>query len=697
MAQKNHLPDGRIPAGKNAEGGRSVPEGWNKFVVVVFLVLAIVAEFGQTSGFGFVNYDDNENVSENPVVQRGLSLQGVAWAFTHAQTSNWIPLTTLSHMLDCQLFGLEAGWPHLVNLWLHAAAAVLLFLVLEKTTGALWRSAFVAAVFALHPLRAESVAWISERKDVLSAFFFMLTVWTYVRYTRKPSGLGFGMVVLWFALGLLSKSMIVTLPFVLLLLDYWPLGRCRDLRKFLLLMREKWVLFALSAAACAADFLVPGLAMPEADRLPLWERMGNAVHSYVLYMWHMAFPAGLAPGYAFVAGGLPLEKVLLCLLPLLAISAFAWRRRKRYPFLLVGWLWYLGMLVPVIGIVQSAKDVSSADRYTYLPEIGLALAGTWMVGDWSAAWKNRRALSGGLTAIVIGALLVLGYRQTSYWKDSQTLWTHALACNPDNFIARNGLGAALGQKGRFEESIAQYRKAVEIKPDFANARCNLGVALAQKGETEEAIAAFRQLLKMMPDYVQAHYNLGLALARKGEIDEAIAHFRKVLEFTPDYGQGHYNLGLALAQKGDTQAAIAEWRKTLEVAHGSTDARFNLGKALLRTGNLEEAMACFQEIMPLSPDALERWRQLGQSFLHNGNSEEAIVCDSQASKLTAGGNPVMLRALAAAYGSAGRYAEAASTAKRALELAEQEKNNLLADDLRKEIELYEAGGQGRKPQ
>lgn len=697
MAQKDHLPCGRIPPGKTAQGSLSVAGGWEKFVAGVFLVLAIVAVFGQTLGFGFVGYDDNENVYENPVVQRGLSLQGVGWAFVHPQTCNWVPLTTLSHMLDCQLFGLDAGAHHLVNLWLHAATAVLLFLVLQNMTGALWRSVFVAAVFALHPLRAESVAWISERKDVLSAFFFMLTVGGYVRYVRKPSGLGFSVVVLWFTLGLLSKSMLVTLPLVLLLLDYWPLGRCHNPRQFLFLLREKMALWALSIGSCVANYLVPGLALTNADRLPLWERMENAIYGYVVYIGRMVFPAGLAPGYSFAPGGLPLGKVSLALMLLAAISAGALVCRKKYPFLLVGWLWYLGMLVPVIGIVQISKDVASADRYTYLPEIGLALAGTWAAAEWSAGWKNRRAIRGGLMAAVLGALLVLGYLQTSYWKDSQTLWTHALACNSGNFLARDNLGVALAESGHIEEAIAQYRKALEIKPDFASARSDLGVALARKGETEEAMTQFRQLLKMTPDFAQAHYNLGLALAHKGEMEEAILQFRQLLALVPDSGQAHYNLGLALAQKGDTRNAIAEWRKTLEIMPGSADARFNLGKALLRTGNLEEAMACFQKTTAISSDALERWCQLGQSFLQNGNLEEAIVCASQASKLTGGSNPAMLRTLAAAYAAAGRYGEAASVARRAFELAGKEKNNALADILDKEIQLYEAASQGRKPQ
>ena len=430
--------------------------------VCVLLVLAVVAVFGQTAGFEFVNYDDPANVYENSVVQKGLSGQAVVWAFTHRQIGNWIPLTTLSHVLDCQLFGLRSGAHHLVNVLWHTANAVLVFLVLRQMTGSLWRSAFVAGVFAVHPLRAESVAWVSERKDVLSGFFFLLTIGAYVRHVRQPSRAGYGVMVLLFAFGLLAKSMVATLPFVLLLLDYWPLGRLHDRGEFLRRVREKIPLFALSAGTCVAAALVPQLIIMDADRLPLLERIGNALVSYAVYLRQMVFPAGLAACYPYAPNGGPVWKICLAFVLVAGISAVVFARGKKRPFLLTGWLWYLGMLAPVIGIVQISSVAARADRYTYLSEIGLAMAGTWAVGDWIMGWKQQRVVLGGLMAVVLGLLALRGYIQSSYWKDSETLWTQALHCTSRNSFAHYSLGIALLNKGEKEEAAAQFRNALEI-------------------------------------------------------------------------------------------------------------------------------------------------------------------------------------------------------------------------------------------
>ena len=391
---------------------------WQTVWVCLFLALAVWAVFGQTARFGFVNYDDKENVYENPVVEKGLSVQAIGWAFTHVQMANWVPLTTLSHMLDCQMFGLHAGGHHLVNVLWHAATAVLLFLVLRHITGSLWRSAFVAAVFAVHPLRAESVAWVSERKDVLSGFFFMLTLWAYVRYTEECAihhslfTIHYSLALIFFVLGLLAKSMVATLPFVLLLLDYWPLGRLQHAPQFLRLVKEKIPLFVLAAGSCVTTALVPSLVVTDASRLPLLERLGNALVSYGVYLWQMVYPAGLAAPYPNPPNGQPLWKVCLAFVLLAGISAGVILCRNKRPFLLTGWLWYLGMLFPVIGIIQISPDASHADRYTYLPGIGLAIAAIWAAADGSAGWKHRRLALGGLMMAVVGALMVRGHIQS---------------------------------------------------------------------------------------------------------------------------------------------------------------------------------------------------------------------------------------------------------------------------------------------
>jgi protein O-mannosyl-transferase len=639
--------------------------------VCAFLTLAVLAVFGQTSGFGFVNYDDAENVSENPVVERGLSAQAVGWAFTHAQSSNWIPLTTLSHMVDCQLFGLRAGGHHLVNVLLHAANAVLLFLVLRLMTGSLWRGAFVAALFAVHPLRAESVAWVSERKDVLSGFFFLLTLGAYVRYAHEFKVQGsrfkvyYALCLVFFVLGLLSKSMLVTLPFILLLLDWWPLGRWRHGREFLRLLGEKIPLFALAAATCAVAALMPGQVVTT-HPLPLMERVGNALVSCVVYLRQTVFPAGLAASYPIPPNGLPMMKTLLALVLLVGISAGAVVWRKKHPCLLLGWLWYLVMLVPVLGIIQISKDAAHADRYTYLPGIGLAVAGTWAVGDWSAGWKHRQAVLGGITIVIIGALLVCGHIQASYWRDSQSLWTHTLACTSGNALAHLRLGAALAKNGQTEGAIGQYREALKIKPDDAEIHSNLGLALFQAGQMEEAIGQYHQALALAPENAPARNYLGFALFTKGKTEEAIAQYLKALESAPENAEARNNLGFALFAQGKTDEAIAQYRLALQAAPENAGALSNLGNALLRKGDLDSAMACFKKAAALNPEQVETWYNLGNGFLQTGDLEQAVASYRQAMRI----NPRYADTcanLGVAYFKTGQVKQAMDSWQQALEI------------------------------
>ncbi len=666
--------------------------------VCVFLVLVVLAVFGQTTHFEFVNYDDDKNVYANPVVEKGLSVPAVGWAFTHAQVANWIPLTTLSHMLDCQFFGPNAGGPHLVNVLLHAATAVLLFLVLRQMTGNLWRSAFVAAVFAVHPLRAESVAWVSERKDVLSGLFFMLTLGAYVRNVRKPSRTGQIAVLLFFTLGLLSKSMVATLPFVLLLLDYWPLKRISDFRfqisdlKHLLI--EKIPLFALATGSCAVTALMPGLVIADAHRLPLFERIGNALVAYVVYLWQMIFPAGLAIPYPSTPNGEPAWKVCLAFVVLAAISAGVFFCRKKQPCLLMGWLWYLGMLLPVMGIIQILHNVAHADHYTYLPEIGLAIAGTWVVADWSAGWRQRRMVLGGLMATVIVTLMVCAHIQTSYWENDETLWTRALDCTSGNSVAHNNLGLAFAKEGDVAGAIAQFSKALEIQPDDGEIHYNLGVTLFVKGDLEEAIAQYKTALAIAPDNAVFHNNLGTALYAKGAVDEAIAQFQESSKLQPGYADAHYNLGNALLRLGKLDEAIAQYRRTLEINPGHEEAHYNLGVALFLKGNLAEAIAQYQKVLEINPGQVNAQNNLAwllstapDASLRNGS--KAIALAENANRLSGGGNPIILQTLAAAYAENGSYGPAAVTARQALELAVTQKNDALAATLQKEIELYEA--------
>ncbi len=615
--------------------------------VCIFLVLAVLAVFGQTAHFEFLGYDDQLYVFQNPVVERGVSVQALGWAFTHAQVANWIPLTTLSHMLDCQLFGLHAGGHHLVNVLWHAANAVLLFLVFRQMTGSLWRSAFVAAVFGVHPLRAESVAWVSERKDVLSGFFFILTIGAYVRWVRKRSLAGNLAVVLLFALGLMAKSMVATLPFVLLLLDYWPLGRMAGKQgaergeekaesggrrtpgaPFWGLVKEKIPLFAISAISCVATALVPGLIVPY--RIPILERLGNALVSYVIYLRQMVFPVELAAHYPNAPQGQAPGMVCLAFVLLAAITAAAVVWRKKHPCLLMGWLWYLGILFPVIGIIQISSDAAHADRYTYLPEIGLAVALTWAVADWSAKWEGRRVILGGLMAAVIGVLAAWGRNQTSYWCNDEALWSRALACTSDtqgndfNSVAHNGLGNALSKKGRKDDAIAQYRKALEINPAYKVAHMNLGIALFDKGEKEAAIAEYQAALKLDPDYAEARYNLGVDLSAEGRKEEALAQYRKALEINPDYAEAGYNMGNALLQLGKMEEAIAEYRRILQITPDDARILNNLGIALSIKGEKESAMALFRKSLNAKPDFVDAHYDLGAALVKIGKLDEAMA-------------------------------------------------------------------------
>jgi len=697
--------------------------------VCIVLVLLVAAVFGQTARFGFVNYDDPDYVSGNPVVKKGLTLQGAVWALTYGRIGHWHPLTWLSHMADCQIYGLWAGGHHLTNVALHAAAAALLFLVLRDMTGKMWRSAFVAAVFAIHPLRVESVAWIAERKDVLSGVFFMLTLWVYAQYVRRPSrGRYVGMTLL-YGLGLLSKNTLVTLPFVLLLLDWWPLKRMADggfpVSDLKPLLLEKIPLFLLSIGSCVVTALVPE-KITDGYQLPIWLRVGNALVAYVTYLRQMMFPAGLANPYPYPPDGVPFWQAALAFVLLVAISAGVFVCRNKRPFLLMGWLWYLGMMVPMIGIVQISY-YAHADRYTYLPEIGLAIAGTWAVAEWSAGWKFRRAVSGGLMVAIVGALAVCAAIQTTYWKSSEPLWNHtlavtsnnsfahnnlavallqkgdvdgaivhlreAVAIRPDYAQAQNNLGNALLQKGRLDEAIARYQKALAIQPGNIEVQNNLGIAFFQKGLVDEAVAQYQKALAIEPDFAEAHNNLGNALYQKGRVDDAIVQFQKALAGKPDIADAHNNLGAALLQKGRVDEAIAQCQKALALQPGHAAARVNLGAALMQAGRMAEALGEYWKVLETQPENVDALNNLAwalatgpQATLRDGVS--AVALAQKAVRLSDGGNPRMLRTLAAAEAEAGRFVGAAETARQALQLAAVQKNDPLAATLQKELELYQ---------
>jgi tetratricopeptide (TPR) repeat protein len=665
------LPAGEIPEVKDSRllKAESLPAGlddrWRVLGVCIFLAAIIWVVFGQTLGHGFVNYDDDLYVYENPAVTRGLNLKGVEWAFNHTVAANWHPLTMMSHMLDCQLYGLSPGGHHLTNILGHTATTILLFLVLRRMTGFLWRSALVAAVFAIHPLRVESVAWVAERKDVLSGLFFMLTLWAYGRYVQRQSRvesrgsnapaapalgprlwtLDYCLVLLFFALGLMCKPMLVTLPLVLLLLDYWPLNRFAPLApapavtgkggalknhsvRWRLIL-EKIPLLALTGAACVVtmvtqkDIIVPA---------PLALRIGNAVVSCVVYLRQMVYPAGLAVLYPYPRNSLSGWEITLAVVLLVAISAGVFLRWRKEPYLLVGWLWYLGMLVPVIGLVQAGAQ-ARADRYTYLPQIGLYLAIIWAVGDMTVSWRYRRQTSGVATFSVIAALMVCAWKQTTYWQSNESLWTHTLACTSDNAFACNNLGDALLQKGEVDKAITLLQRALQINPDCAYAHNGLGNALLQKGEVDEAIAQYQKELQIYPDGAYAHNNLGNVLLQKGEVDEAIAQYQKALQINPDNAEVHNHLVKILFQRGNVDEAIAHCQRALQIDPDNAEAHNNLGNVLLQKGDVDGALAQYQKALQIKPDSVEAHSNLGNALLQKGELDEAIAQYQEALRLS----------------------------------------------------------------
>jgi protein O-mannosyl-transferase len=697
-------------------------ERWQAVGICLLLAAITFAVFGQTLTHEFIDFDDRTYVYENPMVTGGLNLKGIAWAFTHVQNANWHPLTWLSHMLDCQLYGLHPAGHHLTNVILHAATVIALFLVLRQMTGALWRSAFVAAVFAIHPLRVESVAWVAERKDVLSGLFFMLTIGAYVRYARHPwSPLRYGLVVLLFAMGLMCKPMLVTLPLVLLLLDYWPLRRTESTGKLVL---EKLPLLALSAASCLLTLLVQKEAMSTTASISVPLRFANALTTCMVYLGQMVWPAGLAVFYPFPHNGLPPLELALAGVLLAGFSVTAWAARRKQPWLLIGWVWYLVMLLPVVGIIQVGRQ-AHADRYTYLPQIGIYLAVTWLVAE----WRVNRAVMGSLMAGVVTVLMFCAWKQTGYWKDRETLWTRTLTCTTGNDTAHNNLGYVLFQKGRVDEAIDHFRRTLQIDPNYKDTHYNLANALLQKGNLDEAIVQYREALQLKPDHVEALVNLGNALRQTGKADEAIIQYQKALQTDPDNADARNNLGIVLFQKGRTDEALTQFQKVLQINPDNADAHDNLGSALLQTGKADEAIGQFQMALHSKPDDAQTHYNLGSAFYQKGrmaeaineyqralqikpvnpevqnnlawllatcpdaslrNGNKAVELAQQANEITGRRNPIILNTLAAAFAEAGKFDAAKLTIQRAIELASAAGRQGLAEQLNKELKRYEAG-------
>jgi len=577
-------------------------------------------------------------------------------------------------MLVWHLFGHDAAVHHLTNVVLHAASAVLLFLVLWRMTGRLWPSALVAAIFAVHPLRAESVVWVTERKDVLSGLLFMLTLAAYLRYARQRFSLGRYLAVLACLLvGLAAKPMAVTLPFLLLLLDYWPLGRINDAERdvparFSVPMRlilEKIPMLVIACLFCLWTVDGRTAAVLEVNQpYSFGWRIGNALISYAAYLGQFFCPLGLAPCYPR-RPVLPPWQTAATVLLLVSLTAVAMRWRRRRPYLLVGWLWYVGMLVPVIGLVPFGGP-AEADRFTYLPQIGLAIALAWTAADACRRGPRFRPIWASAATCAVLILAISAWRQTSYWRDNETLWTRTLACTSRNAVAHNDLGIVLAAGGRIDGAIEHYRKALDIKPDYVEAHNNLGAALASCGRIDEAMEHYRKALDVKPDYAKAHNNLGIALANRGRVAEAMAHIGKTLESEPEYAEGHANLGNVLARRGRTNEAIRCYEQALQLKPDLASAHNGLGNALSDLGRVDEAERHFQRALEIDPSFAEAHNSLGTILTRRGRADEAAVEFQRALQLKPGFAEAHDN-LGLTLSSLGRVDEAAAEFWRALQL------------------------------
>lgn len=660
-------------------------------VVFICLALAVVTfvAFEQVRNFGFVDFDDGKYVYENQHVLDGLTWDGVIWAFTTSHASNWHPVTWLSLMLDCQIFGNDPGPMHLVNLILHLANTLLLFVILKKMTGSLWPSAFVAALFAIHPMHVESVAWIAERKDVLSTLFWLLTMAAYTGYVKRPSAFRYTASLAMFAVGLMAKPMLVTLPFVLLLLDYWPLNRIEMPQHVTVSRRQKhkstpvpkqrltWhsliiekiPFFAIAVASSIITFLVQrsGGAVVDIDVFPLKGRLFNAAISYFQYIKKMFWPSKLAFFYPHPSAGIPAAKAAVCILLLVGLTVLFLYLARRKKYLATGWLWYIGTLIPVIGLIQVGAQ-AYADRYTYVPYIGLFIMIAWGVQELLSKLPHRKFILGLLAVIVLAPLGLYTHRQASYWNNSLSLFLHAVEVTSNNAIAYNNLSAAYADLGRYEESMKASQQAITIKPDYANAYSDLGIAYGGLGRYHEAIEALKQAIEIDPDHDEAYNNFGVVYNSLGRHQDAIEALDQAIKINPDNAESYNNLGVAYIGLSRHEEAVEAFKQTIAINPDHAKACNNLGIAYMSLGRSQEAVEVYQQAIRIKPDYAMAYKNLGTAYLTLKRKQEAIDNVRHACELTNFQNGAFLDIMANIYFFAGRSSDAVQTAEKLLKLA-----------------------------
>jgi tetratricopeptide (TPR) repeat protein len=741
-----------------------IREPRHSFLLCGLLVIVSFLSFWPLLHNGFIKFDDGFYVVHNPHVVGGLTAQNVSWAFSSGYQGNWHPLTWLSHMLDVELFGLKPGWHHLVNLLFHAANSVLLMALFRRMTGAPWRSFFVAALFALHPLHVESVAWAAERKDVLSTFFFVLTLLAYVVYVRAPTGglqsggevsssmdrrkMAYGMTLALFALALMSKPMVVTTPFVMLLLDFWPLGRLASsldatapnsvsdtLRSsvFKSLVREKIPFFGLAMLSCLVTYFVQQSHRAMYLNPPFGHRLANAAESYWRYLGHSIWPMHLAIFYPFPAGSdqPSVWLALGSLLGLATVSGIAIVYRRQAPWFSVGWFWYLGTLVPTIGIIQVGGQ-AMADRYTYLPLIGIFICLVWGAAALAKGNLARLNVAAGAGALVLVVCAVLTFKQASCWRSDLTVFEHALAVTRGNALAHYHVGIALRDQGRNDDAMLQFRAAIEADPSFASAYTDAGSILENEGKEQDAFALYEQGVKATPWAEQIHNHMAARLWADGKQDAALEHYAAALRCDPDFADAHFNLGLALSSLGKYADAARHFREVCRLKPDDTEALGCLAESLLKDGRMVQATSCYRELTRLAPTNASAHQSLGLLLVQQGdfnlamkefnqavqlkpdwpealnamawllatnprmdlrNGAEAVQLAERACQLSDGKQARFWSTLDVAYAEAGRFMDAIAAASKAESLAEAAGQTNAAKAAQARIEFYR---QGKRP-
>ena len=691
-------------------------------IVCAFLAFATLLAFWQVNHCDFINYDDNSYVTENSHVRNGLTVDGIRWAFTTSYTGNWHPLTWVSHMADVQVFGLNPHWHHLTNLLLHIANTLLLFLVLYRLTKAFWQSAFVAALFALHPLHVQSVAWVAERKDVLSTFFWMLTIGAYCYYAERPSLWRYLPIFTFLAIGLMAKPMLVTLPFVLLLVDYWPLGRFEQNDKsakkmqtepvnsttagkrkatsgkrktsikkkidtkvradsryrpvsILSLLSEKVPLLVLTILSTVVTYIVQheeGAVIP-VERFPLAARVENAFISYIMYIGKMIWPNKLAVFYPY-QGPSASWRVLGAVLFFTAVTLIVIRAAKKFRYLTVGWLWYVGTLVPVIGVVQVGAQ-ARADRYTYIPLIGLFIMTAWGLPVLLGKWRYRKKVLTASATLALGCFFVVTRTQVGYWQNSFTLFGHALKVTDNNYIAYAGRGNAYFALGNHKEAIKDYDRAIEISPEFSEAHNNRGSVYLKLGNYRQAIADYDRAIEVNPGNQEAYYNRGTAYEALGYQEQAIADYDRVIEVNPRLASTYFRRGNAYASLGNYRQAIADYDRAIEVNPRFAEAYCNRGNAYGDLSNYRQAIVDCDRAIEVNPRFAEAYCNRGNAHRALGNHKQAIADYDRAIQI----NPkfaLAYRNRAISYDSLGNKTQAYDDLKAAASLGDKPAQNVL---------------------